>query len=455
MTDKVYTQQELKEMADQLLAADDKKKAGKAAAQKAEEAKPAADKALEEKLAKCPAAALLAGNEKLRELFIKGKRKGRLEPAELSEVVDPLDLDGDQMDRIYDSLADLGIDIVTEDFTNDIPEDMEPAMEEIAEIEEEELVDPNTLVDSFNIDDPVRMYLKEIGKVPLLTADEEIHLATAMSAGNAAKERMAAAEKEGEVIPEEELAALKKDVKQGEKAKQKLAEANLRLVVSIAKRYVGRGMLFLDLIQEGNLGLIKAVEKFDYTKGYKFSTYATWWIRQAISRAIADQARTIRIPVHMVETINKVIRVSRQLMQELGHDPSPEEISAEMGMPVDKVREILKIAQEPVSLETPIGEEEDSHLGDFIPDEGASEPSEAASFTLLQEQLVDVLSTLTPREEKVLKLRFGIEDGRPRTLEEVGKEFNVTRERIRQIEAKALRKLRHPSRSKKLKDFLN
>jgi len=369
--------------------------------------------------------------------------------------VDTMDLDGDQMDRIYDSLADLGIEVGSDEFLTDLPDDGEPPLEEIAEIEEEELVDPNTLVDSFNIDDPVRMYLKEIGKVPLLTADEEIHLATAMSAGNAAKERMAAAEKEGEVIPEEELAALKKDVKQGEKAKQKLAEANLRLVVSIAKRYVGRGMLFLDLIQEGNLGLIKAVEKFDYTKGYKFSTYATWWIRQAISRAIADQARTIRIPVHMVETINKVIRVSRQLLQSLGHDPSPEEISAEMGMPVDKVREILKIAQEPVSLETPIGEEEDSHLGDFIPDEGASEPSEAASFTLLQEQLVDVLSTLTPREEKVLKLRFGIEDGRPRTLEEVGKEFNVTRERIRQIEAKALRKLRHPSRSKKLKDFLN
>ncbi len=436
MTDKVYTQQELKEMADQLLAADDKKKAGKAAAQKAEEAKPAADKALEEKLAKCPAAALLAGNEKLRELFIKGKRKGRLEPAELSEVVDPLDLDGDQMDRIYDSLADLGIDIVTEDFTNDIPEDMEPAMEEIAEIEEEELVDPNTLVDSFNIDDPVRMYLKEIGKVPLLTGDQEVRLATAMSAGNAAKERLA-------------------QVEAGEKAKKQLVEANLRLVVSIAKRYVGRGMLFLDLIQEGNLGLIKAVEKFDHTKGYKFSTYATWWIRQAITRAIADQARTIRIPVHMVETINKVIRVSRQLLQELGHDPSPKEIAEEMNMPVDKVREILKIAQEPVSLETPIGEEEDSHLGDFIPDEGASEPSEAASYTLLKEQLVSVLSTLTPREEKVLKLRFGLEDGRTRTLEEVGKEFNVTRERIRQIEAKALRKLRHPSRSKKLKDFLN
>ena len=361
------------------------------------------------------------------------------------------------MDSIYDSLETLGIEVGAEDFLTDLPvEDSEPAMEEIAEIEEEELVDPNALVDSFNIDDPVRMYLKEIGKVPLLTADQEVELATVMSAGREAQERLAQAEQEGaDPIPEDELAELKKQVKAGEKAKQQLAEANLRLVVSIAKRYVGRGMLFLDLIQEGNLGLIKAVEKFDYTKGYKFSTYATWWIRQAITRAIADQARTIRIPVHMVETINKVIRVSRQLLQELGHDPTPEEISEEMNMPVDKVREILKIAQEPVSLETPIGEEEDSHLGDFIPDEDASEPSEAASFTLLKEQLVEVLSTLTPREEKVLKLRFGIEDGRTRTLEEVGKEFNVTRERIRQIEAKALRKLRHPSRSKKLKDFLN
>ena len=278
-----------------------------------------------------------------------------------------------------------------------------------------------------------------------------------MLMGQAKKDpsKLEEAEKNGTELSEEEMKTLKSAVKKGERSKQRMAEANLRLVVSIAKRYVGRGMLFLDLIQEGNLGLIKAVEKFDYTKGFKFSTYATWWIRQAITRAIADQARTIRIPVHMVETINKVIRVSRQLLQELGHDPSPEEIAAEMDMPVDKVREILKIAQEPVSLETPIGEEEDSHLGDFIPDEGASEPSEAASFTLLQEQLVDVLSTLTPREEKVLKLRFGIEDGSPRTLEEVGKEFNVTRERIRQIEAKALRKLRHPSRSKKLKDFLN
>ena len=316
-------------------------------------------------------------------------------------------------------------------------------------------MDPNTLVDSFGIDDPVRMYLKEIGKVDLLTSEQEVALAQKMVAGQEAKAQLEEMEAEGIELPEDARKEMEKLIKAGERAKQSLAEANLRLVVSIAKRYVGRGMLFLDLIQEGNLGLIKAVEKFDYTKGYKFSTYATWWIRQAITRAIADQARTIRIPVHMVETINKVIRVSRQLLQELGHDPSPEEISLEMNMPVDKVREILKIAQEPVSLETPIGEEEDSHLGDFIPDEDASEPSEAASFTLLKEQLVDVLSTLTPREEKVLKLRFGIEDGRTRTLEEVGKEFNVTRERIRQIEAKALRKLRHPSRSKKLKDFLN
>ena len=303
--------------------------------------------------------------------------------------------------------------------------------------------------------DPVRMYLKEIGKVPLLTAAEEIDLAMKIEAGVAATEELEKAEADGIELERREKRRLGRIEQVGLDAKQQLIEANLRLVVSIAKRYVGRGMLFLDLIQEGNLGLIRAVEKFDYTKGFKFSTYATWWIRQAITRAIADQARTIRIPVHMVETINKVIRVSRQLLQELGHDPTPEEISEEMNMPVDKVREILKIAQEPVSLETPIGEEEDSHLGDFIPDEDASEPSEAASFTLLKEQLVEVLSTLTPREEKVLKLRFGIEDGRTRTLEEVGKEFNVTRERIRQIEAKALRKLRHPSRSKKLKDFLN
>jgi len=445
MTEEKYTAEQLEQMADQLL----------------QENAPAQDKpakgGLDEKtIASLPAAALLNGNEKLRDLFTKGKKKGKLDAGELSDVLDELDLESEQMDSIYDSLEQLGIEVGSEDFLADLPdEDGEPAMDEIAEIEEEELVDPNTLVDSFNIDDPVRMYLKEIGKVPLLTADQEVELATVMSAGREAEARVAQAEADGETTPQAGGGGLKKQIKAGEKAKQQLAEANLRLVVSIAKRYVGRGMLFLDLIQEGNLGLIKAVEKFDYTKGYKFSTYATWWIRQAITRAIADQARTIRIPVHMVETINKVIRVSRQLLQELGHDPSPEEISAEMNMPVDKVREILKIAQEPVSLETPIGEEEDSHLGDFIPDEAASEPSEAASFTLLKEQLVDVLGTLTPREEKVLKLRFGIEDGRTRTLEEVGKEFNVTRERIRQIEAKALRKLRHPSRSKKLKDFLN
>ena len=395
------------------------------------------------------------GSEKLTELIERGKKKGSLSSSELLDVLESLDLGSEQMDKIYDTLENLGIDTAGEDYIPEITEGTEPSLEAIEEIPEEEVVDPNAMADSFGTDDPVRMYLKEIGKVSLLTSEEEIALAQKMDAGNAAKEQLEELEKVGEEIPEETRTELNKLIKEGEKAKQKLAEANLRLVVSIAKRYVGRGMQFLDLIQEGNLGLIKAVEKFDYTKGYKFSTYATWWIRQAITRAIADQARTIRIPVHMVETINKVIRVSRQLLQELGHDPTPEEIAAEMNMPAERVREILKIAQEPVSLETPIGEEEDSHLGDFIPDEDASEPAEAASFTLLKEQLVEVLSTLTPREEKVLKLRFGIEDGRTRTLEEVGKEFNVTRERIRQIEAKALRKLRHPSRSKKLKDFLN
>ena len=422
------------------------------------------------------------GAEKLAELIERGKKKGKLSASELMDVLENLDLETEQMDRIYDTLENLGIDTVGEDYLPELPDEV-PAAEDLEDIPEEEIVDPNTLVDSFNIDDPVRMYLKEIGKVNLLTPEEEIELAQSMGAGDTAREQLdailggidihetrrrlaqelhhsptvAEVAKELDMTVEylQEILALEKVAKKGERAKQRLAEANLRLVVSIAKRYVGRGMLFLDLIQEGNLGLIKAVEKFDYTKGYKFSTYATWWIRQAITRAIADQARTIRIPVHMVETINKVIRVNRQLLQELGHAPTPEETAAEMNMPVDKVREILKIAQEPVSLETPIGEEEDSHLGDFIPDEDASEPSEAASFTLLKEQLVDVLGTLTPREEKVLKLRFGIEDGRTRTLEEVGKEFNVTRERIRQIEAKALRKLRHPSRSKKLKDFLN
>ncbi len=395
------------------------------------------------------------GAEKLAGLIERGKKKGSLSASELLDVLEDMDLGAEQMDKIYDTLENLGIDTVGEDYIPDLPDDAEPPLEAMEELSEEEMVDPNAMMDAFGTDDPVRMYLKEIGKVNLLTSDEEIELAQDMSAGAAAKEQLEELEKAGEEIPAEVRAELDKAVQRGERAKQRLAEANLRLVVSIAKRYVGRGMQFLDLIQEGNLGLIKAVEKFDYTKGYKFSTYATWWIRQAITRAIADQARTIRIPVHMVETINKVIRVSRQLLQELGHDPTPEEIAAEMNMPVERVREILKIAQEPVSLETPIGEEEDSHLGDFIPDEDASEPAEAASFTLLKEQLMEVLSTLTPREEKVLKLRFGIEDGRTRTLEEVGKEFNVTRERIRQIEAKALRKLRHPSRSKKLKDFLN
>jgi len=363
--------------------------------------------------------------ERLSELIQKGRKNGKLTYKEIAEVLETMNLSTEQLDKFYEGLEELGIETSGEEL---LPMDETlPALDELDEIEEvteEEIADTDAIADSFSTDDPVRMYLKEIGKVSLLTAEEEIELAHRMAEGD-------------------------------EEAKRRMAEANLRLVVSIAKRYVGRGMLFLDLIQEGNMGLIKAVEKFDYTKGFKFSTYATWWIRQAITRAIADQARTIRIPVHMVETINKVIRVSRQLLQELGHDPSTEEIAAEMNLPVEKVRDILKIAQEPVSLETPIGEEEDSHLGDFIPDEDASEPAEAASFTLLKEQLMNVLATLTPREEKVLRLRFGLEDGRARTLEEVGKEFNVTRERIRQIEAKALRKLRHPSRSKKLRDFLN
>ena len=359
----------------------------------------------------------------IKGLLETAKKNGKIASKELNLAIDELELDNKQQDKLFEMLEQMGIEIAVEEEDDPLAEvpliDVEdPDLAEIQDIPDEEVPDTNTLAEGLAIDDPVRMYLKEIGKVDLLSPDEEIELAKRMLEGD-------------------------------EKAKQRLAEANLRLVVSIAKRYVGRGMLFLDLIQEGNLGLIKAVEKFDYTKGYKFSTYATWWIRQAITRAIADQARTIRIPVHMVETINKVIRVSRQLLQELGHDPSAEEIAEEMDMPVDKVREIMKIAQEPVSLETPIGEEEDSHLGDFIPDDDAPEPAEVASFTLLKEQLVDVLKTLTPREEKVLRLRFGIEDGRTRTLEEVGKEFNVTRERIRQIEAKALRKLRHPSRSKK------
>ena len=389
--------------------------------------KSAAAKAAEVQAPEDPELLAKQKEEKLNALIEKGKKAGKLTSKELMDVLDDMNLEPEELDKFYDKLENLGIDTSGEDILPPLDDEVLPALEELQEIEEvteEEIADTDALVDTFSTDDPVRMYLKEIGKVPLLTPEEEQDLARRMADGD-------------------------------EEAKRRMAEANLRLVVSIAKRYVGRGMLFLDLIQEGNLGLIKAVDKFDYTKGYKFSTYATWWIRQAITRAIADQARTIRIPVHMVETINKVIRVSRQLLQELGHDPSAEEIAEEMGMPVDKVRDILKIAQEPVSLETPIGEEEDSHLGDFIPDEDASEPSEAASFSLLREQLMTVLDTLTPREKKVLELRFGIVDGRTRTLEEVGKEFNVTRERIRQIEAKALRKLRHPSRSKKLRDFLN
>ncbi len=393
------------------------------------------EKTISEKAEECSAVSEQAGEnpdkkqELLSLLLEKGKNShNQLTYADIADVFDSSDLDKNQMDDMYELLMSKGIEIVSEtepdNFDDilaenpDVVEDAELIVEEAGEMDLEAAIPKGIAVD-----DPVRMYLKEIGKVPLLSADEEIELAKRMENGD-------------------------------EEAKKRLCEANLRLVVSIAKRYVGRGMLFLDLIQEGNLGLIKAVDKFDYTKGYKFSTYATWWIRQAITRSIADQARTIRIPVHMVETINKLIRVSRQLLQTYGREPSPEEIAKEMGISVEKVREIQKIAQEPVSLETPIGEEEDSHLGDFIPDEDVPAPAEAAAFSMLKEQLVEVLDTLTEREQKVLKLRFGLEDGRARTLEEVGKEFDVTRERIRQIEAKSLRKLRHPSRSKKLKDYL-
>ena len=408
------TTQDLERATDELLAADAAKSAPKKKSTR--RTKAAEEKPVEE------AAEAKTTEDILNELMEKAKKAGKITTKEIA-ALEEKGVDADSIAKFYDALEASKIEIdISDDDAVTILDDIDmPEIEELNEIEEvteEEMADVK-VDDSYSTDDPVRMFLKEIGKVPLLTAEEEVELAIRMSQGD-------------------------------EEAKRRMTEANLRLVVSIAKRYVGRGMLFLDLIQEGNLGLIKAVEKFDYTKGYKFSTYATWWIRQAITRAIADQARTIRIPVHMVETINKVIRVSRQLLQELGHDPSAEEIAAEMGMPVEKVREILKIAQEPVSLETPIGEEEDSHLGDFIPDEDASEPSEAASFSLLKEQLMEVLDTLTPREKKVLELRFGIVDGRTRTLEEVGKEFNVTRERIRQIEAKALRKLRHPSRSRNL-----
>ena len=401
--------EELDAMADALLAADDAKQAETAD-------KPAADKPDAEKTTE----------EKLNDLVEKGKKAGKLSSKDLM-VLEDMNLSSEETEKFYDRLESLNIDVLSDDALPPVDEDALPELEELEEIEEvteEEMNETEAMADTFSTDDPVRMYLKEIGKVPLLTPEEEQELAKRMAEGDA-------------------------------EAKHRMEEANLRLVVSIAKRYVGRGMQLLDLIQEGNLGLMKAVEKFDYTKGYKFSTYATWWIRQSITRAIADQARTIRIPVHMVETINKVKKVSSQLLHEYGHDPSAEEIAERLDMPVDKVREIMRVAQEPVSLETPIGEEEDSHLGDFIPDDDAPVPAEAASQTLLKEQLADVLKTLTPREEKVLRLRFGLEDGRPRTLEEVGKEFNVTRERIRQIEAKALRKLRHPSRSKKLRDFLD
>lgn len=364
----------------------------------------------------------------VKNLIDKGKKDGSLTYEQIGEALSEMELDKEQIENIYDTFAQMGIDILDENIKDDtviFNKEFDKDLDIEAEDEEEDVSKLDlSIPKGISIDDPVRMYLKEIGKIPLLSAEEEIDLAEKMGYGD-------------------------------EIAKKKLVEANLRLVVSIAKRYVGRGMLFLDLIQEGNLGLIKAVEKFDYKKGFKFSTYATWWIRQAITRAIADQARTIRIPVHMVETINKLIRVHRQLLQEYGRDPKPEELAKEMDMPEEKIREIMKIAQEPVSLETPIGEEEDSHLGDFIPDDDAPAPAEAAAYSLLKEQLEDVLCTLNEREQKVLKLRFGLEDGRARTLEEVGKEFDVTRERIRQIEAKALRKLRHPSRSKKLKDYLD
>ena len=385
---------------------------------------------------------------KLNELYEQGKAKGTMTYDEIITKLSTTDIDPDQFDTVLETLEAMGVEVIRDANSAEGPQTPEAA----PEIDDIDLSMP----EGISIDDPVRMYLKEIGKVPLLSADEEINIAMRMEKGDEAKQMLESGiNADGKPLTDEEKKQCQAAIDDGTQAKRLLAEANLRLVVSIAKRYVGRGMLFLDLIQEGNLGLIKAVEKFDYRKGYKFSTYATWWIRQAITRAIADQARTIRIPVHMVETINKLIRVSRQLLQEYGREPTPEEIAKAMGISEAKVREIIKIAQEPVSLETPIGEEEDSHLGDFIPDDDAPAPAEAASHALMREQLWDVLNTLTPREEKVLRLRFGLDDGNQRTLEEVGREFKVTRERIRQIEAKALRKLRHPSRSKKLKDFLS
>ena len=382
--------------------------------------------------------------DEVRELIVKGKERGFLTNEEVIEALAPTDVTAEQMDDILQRLQDENIEVV--ELVDDELEESDFARERAARDEELALKAPTN--------DPVRMYLKEIGKVPLLTAEQEVILAKAIEEGEQATAELDQAAAEGRKLPPERLRELQRTERDGQLAKKKLIEANLRLVVSIAKRYVGRGMLFLDLIQEGNLGLIRAVEKFDYTKGYKFSTYATWWIRQAITRAIADQARTIRIPVHMVETINKLIRIQRQLLQDLGREPTPEEIGREMEFSPEKVREILKVSQEPVSLETPIGEEEDSHLGDFIEDSDAVVPVDAASFILLQEQLESVLHTLSEREKKVIQLRFGLTDGHPRTLEEVGREFGVTRERIRQIESKTLSKLRHPSRSQKLRDYL-
>ena len=428
--------EELDAMADALLAADDAKQAETKAAPAADE--PAEDKPVAEK----PESEKTT-EEKLNELVEKGKKAGKLSSKDLM-VLEDMNLSSEETEKFYDQLESLNIDVLSDDALPPVDEDALPELEELQEIEEvteEEMNETEAMADTFSTDDPVRMYLKEIGKVSLLSADEEISLATAMSAGVEAKQKLEEAEKNGTELSEEEMKALKSAVKKGERSKQRLAEANLRLVVSIAKRYVGRGMLFLDLIQEGNLGLIKAVEKFDYTKGYKFSTYATWWIRQAITRAIADQARTIRIPVHMVETINRMRQATNQLVYQNGHEPTPEELAKAMDMSVERVREIQRMAQEPASLESPVGEEEDSSLGDFVADENAEAPGKAADRAMVAQQINQALKSLTPREEKVIRLRFGLDDGRPRTLEEVGRDFGVTRERVRQIEAKAIRKL--------------
>ena len=444
---KAAKEEKVSEKAAEKPAEAEKPKRGKKAAAKNEEAASGNDGEIDEATKELYA-------QRIKDILaLAKKKKNVLEYAEISDFFAELNLNEEQFDNVLEVLENSGIDILRVSETDDdIPDDDDMLLTDEDEVDMENI--DLSVPDGISIEDPVRMYLKEIGKVPLLNADQEIELAKAMEAGLDAEKQLEE-DKDNNKLSEEKKKELNAIIYEGDEAKKRLAEANLRLVVSIAKRYVGRGMLFLDLIQEGNLGLIKAVEKFDFRKGFKFSTYATWWIRQAITRAIADQARTIRIPVHMVETINKLIRVSRQLLQELGREPLPEEVAKEMNMPVERVREILKISQEPVSLETPIGEEEDSHLGDFIQDDNVPVPADAAAFTLLKEQLVEVLGTLTEREQKVLRLRFGLDDGRARTLEEVGKEFNVTRERIRQIEAKALRKLRHPSRSRKLKDYLD